>query len=44
MGQWTPLTLNRAARLSFYYCSAYGFHDDRGQLVSSNDVGGVGGC
>jgi hypothetical protein len=44
VGTWTPVTLDRAARLSFYYCSAYGFHDDRGRVVSSPDVAGVGGC
>jgi hypothetical protein len=44
VGQWSPLTLNRAPHLSFYYCSAYGFHDDSGRLASSSDVGGVGGC
>jgi dienelactone hydrolase len=44
VGQWTPITLTRAPRLSFYYCSAYGFHDDRGRVVSSGDVAGVGGC
>jgi hypothetical protein len=44
VGQWTPITLQRAAQLSFYYCSAYGFHDDSGRTVSSKDVAGVGGC
>jgi hypothetical protein len=23
VGKWTPITLNRADRLSFYFCSAY---------------------
>jgi hypothetical protein len=36
VGQWTPITLERAPHLSFYYCSAYGFRDDRGKLVSSD--------
>src|ERR1700712_3577365 len=25
-GVWAPVTLHRASLLSFYYCSAYGFH------------------
>jgi len=36
VGQWTPVTLQRSRQLSFYYCSAYGLHDDRGQIVSSD--------
>jgi hypothetical protein len=44
VGTWTPISLSRADRLSFYYCSAYGVHDDGGKLVSSKDVAGVGGC
>jgi hypothetical protein len=42
VGQVTPVQLDRAKQLSFYFCSAYAFHDASGQLVSSNDVAGVG--
>jgi hypothetical protein len=44
VGLWTPIALSRASALSFYHCSAYGFHDDAGRIVSSGDMGGVGGC
>ena len=45
IGNWQPVKLKRADRLSFYFCSAYAFHDPRTkQLVQSNDMAGVGGC
>jgi hypothetical protein len=42
VGQVTPVQLDRSKLLSFYFCSAYAFHDASGRLVSSNDVAGVG--
>jgi hypothetical protein len=42
VGQVTPVQLDRAKLLSFYFCSAYAFHDAGGRLLSSNDVAGVG--
>lgn len=41
---WTPVTLTRADRLSFYFCSGYAFHTGRGRLVTNTDIGHVGGC
>jgi hypothetical protein len=41
-GQWTPISLDRAARLSFYFCSAYAFHSASGQLLSDSDIAQVG--
>lgn len=41
---WRPVTLERADRLSFYFCSGYAFHEADGTLVQNGDVGGVGGC
>ena len=43
-GRWTPVTLNRADRLSFYFCSGYAFHSARGGLLRNGDIAGVGGC
>ncbi len=43
-GKWEAVTLKRADRLSFYFCSGYGFHTQRGKLVTNNDIAGVGGC
>jgi dienelactone hydrolase len=42
-GKWSPVTLQRADRLSFYFCTGYGFHSGSG-LVQNRDVAGVGGC
>jgi dienelactone hydrolase len=42
-GVWKPLTLQRASLLSFYYCSAYGFHSGS-RLLSDGDIAHVGGC
>ncbi|KRB76582.1 hypothetical protein ASE01_15540 [Nocardioides sp. Root190] len=46
-GVWTPLTLDRDANLSFYYCSAYSIHSGTsadGPVLADADVAGVGGC
>jgi dienelactone hydrolase len=43
-GRWAPVTLDRAQRLSFYFCSGYAFHSSAGALLSNRDVNGVGGC
>ena len=46
-GAWTPITLNRDANLSFYYCSAYSVHSGAaadGPLLVDDDVNDVGGC
>ena len=42
-GKWSPVTLNRADRLSFYFCTGFGFHS-AGRVVQDRDVAGVGGC
>ena len=42
-GVWAPVTLHRASLLSFYYCSAYGFHSGS-KVLSNGDIGHVGGC
>jgi dienelactone hydrolase len=42
--QWKPVTLHRADRLSFYFCSGYAFHTDDGQRLVNTDIAGVGGC
>ena len=41
-GRWAPVTLKRADHLSFYFCSAYGFHSAAGKLLSDGDIAGVG--
>jgi dienelactone hydrolase len=41
---WSPVTLARADRLSFYFCSGYGFHKADGSLAADSDIAGVGGC
>src|SRR5689334_9589826 len=41
---WAPVTLHRADRLSFYFCSGYDFHTAGGQQVANGDIAGVGGC
>lgn len=41
-GKWAPVTLHRAKLLSFYYCSAWRFHD--GGRHDDPDVAHVGGC
>jgi hypothetical protein len=39
------VTLKRSSLLSFYFCSAYGFHAPRSQqIVADGDVARVGGC
>ena len=42
-GVWKPVTLRRGSLLSFYYCSAYGFHSGS-RLLTNEDIAGVGGC
>ena len=43
--RWVPVTLDRASRLSFYYCSGWSIHDPATQKLELNlDPGGVGGC
>ncbi|MFL5887249.1 MAG: alpha/beta hydrolase, partial [Thermoleophilaceae bacterium] len=41
---WSPVTLQRADHLSFYFCSGYAFHTSKGKPVSNLDVAGLGGC
>jgi hypothetical protein len=46
-GVWAPVTLDRDANLSFYYCSAYAFRsgpDADGRLLRNGDINEVGGC
>lgn len=46
-GVWAPVTLDRDAHLSFYYCSAYSIHggpSSDGAVLADPDVSGVGGC
>lgn len=40
-GEWKPVRLDRDQNLSFYYCSAYGFHTPDG-LEENGDITGVG--
>jgi dienelactone hydrolase len=40
-GTWSPVRLRRDHDLSFYYCSAYGFHTADG-LVANGDITHVG--
>ncbi|MGH3412929.1 MAG: alpha/beta hydrolase [Marmoricola sp.] len=42
-GRWSPVTLHRNRRLSFYYCSAWHFHSGSRLLVDP-DVAHLGGC
>jgi hypothetical protein len=43
LGRWSPVTLDRASLLSFYYCSAWHFRAGT-RLLDDPDVAGVGGC
>lgn len=46
-GVWAPVTLDRDANLSFYYCSAYSIRSGpkaRGPVLGDPDITGVGGC
>jgi hypothetical protein len=43
-GKWMPVGLDRGSRLSFYFCSGYGFHSASGDLVHDKDIAHVGGC
>ncbi len=42
-GRWSPVTLDRAKQLSFYYCSAYRLRSGS-RWLSDGDVAKVGGC
>jgi dienelactone hydrolase len=43
VGVWKPVTLHRAQRLSFYYCSGLSFHSDvTGHRINDDDLAGVG--
>ncbi len=42
-GIWAPVRLHRGSLLSFYYCSAYGFHSGS-RVLSDGDIAKVGGC
>ncbi len=42
--RWAPVTLTRADRLSFYFCSGYDFRSATGRRLAAPDLGGVGGC
>lgn len=42
-GVWAPVSLQRESLLSFYYCSAYGFHSGA-RVLTDGDIGRVGGC
>jgi dienelactone hydrolase len=39
---WKPVTLHRANRLSFYFCSGYDFRTAAGQRAHDDDIAGVG--
>jgi hypothetical protein len=41
-GAWAPVTLERADRLSFYFCSGYAFRSSSGMLLANGDIAGVG--
>jgi dienelactone hydrolase len=43
-GRWAPVALNRADRLSFYFCSGYAFRSAAGPRLETTDIAGVGGC
>jgi dienelactone hydrolase len=43
-GTWQPVTLNRADRLSFYFCSGWAFRAAGGARYDNTDLAGVGGC
>src|SRR5206468_9066746 len=42
VGVWKPVTLHRADRLSFYFCSGYSFVTAWGKKVLDNDMAHVG--
>jgi hypothetical protein len=42
VGVWRPVTLQRADRLSFYYCSGYRFQRADGSLAHDDDIAHVG--
>ena len=43
--RWVPVSLDRASRLSFYYCSGWSFHNPVTRRLEVNlDPAAVGGC
>jgi hypothetical protein len=45
VGKWTPITMKRGERLSFYFCSGWSIKQrGTGKLISNPDIAGVGGC
>jgi hypothetical protein len=43
-GKWSPVGLDRAKQLSFYYCSGWDMHTRSGKPLVNTDINGVGGC
>ena len=43
VGDWQPVTLDRAGLLSFYYCGGHALRDGK-RTLSSSDPAAVGGC
>jgi hypothetical protein len=41
-GTWSPVTLERQERLSFYFCSGDAFRSAAGKLLANDDIAGVG--
>ncbi len=41
IGVWKSVTLNRADRLSFYFCSGYDFRKASGQRAVNDDIAGI---
>ena len=41
-GRRSPVRLERADRLSFYFCSGYAFHSANGALLRNPDIAQVG--
>lgn len=41
-GKWSPVTLRRAQRLSFYFCSGYDIHNAQGTRLRNDDIAHVG--
>lgn len=42
VGTWAPVTLRRADRLSFYYCSGMSFRTGTGRRITNDDLAHVG--
>ena len=44
-GKWAPVTLKRADRLSFYFCSGWSIKQrGTGAKLENTDISGIGGC